>query len=223
VLEFESTNPFPLLDPTSHTYHEAQAHSALADQWLGLQAQPIEELLLKNQSYEHGYSTVQFWRGLSLQAMQTPYTEIRHILSLLDLQNGHHVVDLGCSYGRMGHVIGRHYPEVSFTGYELVAERVQEGNRVLARFHYPRVAIETKDLSSAVFLPPDAEFYFIFDFGSASAIEKTLQDLRRIAQRKPITLVGRGRGIRHQIYQSHPWLCQIKTPQVHGNFTIFYS
>jgi precorrin-6B methylase 2 len=153
--------------------------------------------------------------------MQTPYTEIRQILDLLSPKKGSTMVDLGCAYGRMAHVVGHHYSEVNFIGYELIDERVQEGNRVLAEFNYPRCRLETADLSDANFLPPLAEYYFIFDFGSRSAIEKILNDLKTISLQKEITIVARGRGIRNWIYQGHPWLYAIQEPQIFDHFSIF--
>jgi len=223
MIEFALGDLFPLLDPSSHTYKEAQEHSAQVDQHLGFHFLGIEEQLLKNQSYLKTEEAVQTWAGLPVQAMQTPYSEIHQILSLLNPKSQDTVIDLGCSYGRMAHVIGAHYPLVNFIGYELVKERVEEGNRVLSNFDYPRVRLETCDLSSQDFTPPVAEYYFIFDFGSRVAIEKTLEDLRGIARGKEIVVVARGRGIRHQIYQGHPWLCQIKTPEVYDHFTVFRS
>jgi hypothetical protein len=223
MIEFSLGDLFPLLDPKSHSYKDAQAHSTQVDHHLGFQFQAIEDGLLKSNNYLKSEEPVQTWAGLPVQAMQTPYSEIRTILSLLNPKSEDTVVDLGCSYGRMAFVVGKHYPEVNFIGYELVKERVDEGNRVLKNFEYPKVKIETCDLSSQDFTPPVAEFYFIFDFGSRVAIEKTLEDLRMIAQKKEITVVARGRGIRHQIYQEHPWLCQIKTPEVFDHFTIFKS
>ena len=41
-----------------------------------------------------------------------------------------HVVDLGAGYGRMDFVLKSLDPRIEFTGYELVKERVQEGNKI---------------------------------------------------------------------------------------------
>lgn len=223
MILFDPGDPFPLLDPRTHTYRDAQAHSTQVDRHLGFHFQNIEEALVKQDPYQKQDEAVQTWRGLPVQAMQTPYTEIRYLLSLLNPIPGQSISDLGCAYGRMAFVIGRHYPEVSFTGFELVQERVREGQRVLAQFPFPKVHLEAADLSSAGFQPPISDFYFIFDFGSKSAIDKSLNDLRGIARRQPVTVIARGRGIRHEIYQSHPWLSAINTPEVHDHFTIFRS
>ncbi|WP_413288607.1 SAM-dependent methyltransferase [Bdellovibrio sp. HCB337] len=223
MIPFDLSDPFPLLAPQTHTYKDAQEHSAQVDHHLGFYFQTIEENLIADNPYRKSDEAVQTWQGLPVQAMQTPYTEIRYMLSLLNPKPGQTVIDLGCAYGRMAFVMGRHYPDVNFIGYELVQERVLEAQRILSHFSYPRVRVETKDLSSADFTPPLADYYFIFDFGSPAAIEKNLNDLRVLAQTKPITVIARGRGIRHQIYQSHPWLAAINTPEVYDHFTFFRS
>lgn len=191
------------------------------DEYLGFQTEAIEEKLLTEQGAKTLESDVQAWIGLPVQAMQTPYTEIRQILSLLRPEPGSTVVDLGCAYGRMAHVVGRHCSQVHFVGYELIPERVIEGRRVLEKFNYPLCRLETADLSATDFTPPPAEYYFIFDFGSRPAIEKILEDLKKISLQKSITVVARGRGIRNWIYQSHPWLYAVNEPQVFTHFSIF--
>ncbi len=208
------------------TYQEAQEHSVEVDNWLGFQTAEVENSLLSSQDYNVQADKdipVQFWRGLPVQALQTPYSEIRWILNLLNLKPNETVVDLGCGYGRMAFVIGKHHPDVNFVGYELVAERVAEGNRVLGCFDYPRSKILTQDLTAPDFIPLKAKHYFLFDFGSAAAVDKALEDLKKIAKGQSINIVARGRYIRHRIYQAHPWLSSINEPQVHDTFTIFTS
>jgi SAM-dependent methyltransferase len=222
-LKFDVENPFPLLTEGAYSYQEAQEHSVLVDAWLGLTTEEIEKALLKNQPAKKADCDVQAWIGLPVQAMQTPYTEIRTILSLLSPQPNETIIDLGCGYGRMAYVLGRHFPEVHFIGYELVDERVQEGQRILMKFNHPRVILKTQDLFAPEFTPKTADYYFIFDFGSRSAIEKTLEDLKVIARIKPLVVIARGRGVHHWIYQGHPWLYAINEPKVFDHFTIFRS
>lgn len=213
---------FPQLPESSHSYTEGQEHSVLVDAHLGFRTEEIEKKLVKDWGPKTLESDVQAWVGLPVQAMQTPYTEIRQILDLLSPPKDSTVVDLGCAYGRMALVVGQHYPDVNFIGYELIDERVQEGNRVLAPFNFRRCHLETADLSNVNFCPPLADFYFIFDFGSRPAIEKILNDLKKLSLQKPITVVARGRGIRNWIYQGHPWLYAMKEPKVFDHFSIFY-
>lgn len=225
-LKFDPSNPFPAVTYDELSYQEAQSYSVTVDEWLGFQTESVEKKLLTSQDYKVQADRdipVQFWRGLPVQALQTPYTEIRWILNLLNPKENETVVDLGCGYGRMAFVMGLHYPDVNFIGYELVAERVNEGNRVLKNFAYPRARILTQDLTDPAFSPAVAEHYFIFDFGSAAAVDKTLEDLKKIAREKSIQVVARGRYIRHRIYQSHPWLASIHEPQAFDTFTVFQS
>ncbi|HWU42161.1 MAG TPA: class I SAM-dependent methyltransferase, partial [Bdellovibrio sp.] len=183
-IKFDPQNPYPLVTYEEHSYQEAQEHSVLVDQWLGFQTEQVEAQLLKSSNYKTQADQdipVQFWRGLPVQALQTPYCEIHWILTLLNPKENETVVDLGCGYGRMAFVLGQHFPKVNFVGYELVSERVAEGNRVLQHFPFPRAQILTQDLTDPNFKPLTAEYYFIFDFGSAPAVDKTLEDLKSIA------------------------------------------
>ncbi|WP_413581048.1 SAM-dependent methyltransferase [Bdellovibrio sp. HCB288] len=226
AIEFTPQGPFPLINDDEHSYQEAQEHSVVVDEWLGFKTAEIEHALLSSHKYNIQADQnipVNFWRGLPVQALQTPYTEIRHILHLLNPQKGQHIVDLGCGYGRMAFVVGMHYSDVHFTGYELVAERVDEGNRILQKFNFPLSTIKTQDLTDPLFKPVSADYYFIFDFGSAPAVDKTLEDLKAIARQRPIQVVARGRYIRHRIFQAHPWLAEINEPRVFDHFTIFKS
>ena len=115
MLGFDPENPFPLVKEDSHNYFEAQMHSALVDQWLGFSTDKIESDL-SSLFYENDHDDVQIWKDLSVQAMQTPYTELRFILDQLNLPGGSTILDLGCSNGRMGFVIGRNYPDLHFRG-----------------------------------------------------------------------------------------------------------
>ncbi|WP_168196399.1 cyclopropane-fatty-acyl-phospholipid synthase family protein [Bdellovibrio sp. NC01] len=225
-LEFNPQGPFPLVTYDECSYQQAQEHSVLVDELLGFRTAEVETALLKSSAYQVQADQnipVQFWRGLPVQALQTPYSEIRWILDLLNLQPGETVVDLGCGYGRMAFVLGKHHPGVNFVGYELVAERVDEGNRVLQSFNYPSVKIVTQDLTAPDFIPVKAQHYFLFDYGSAAAVDKTLEDLKTHAKGESINVIARGRYTRHRIYQAHPWLAEINEPNVQETFTIFKS
>jgi ubiquinone/menaquinone biosynthesis C-methylase UbiE len=128
-------------------------------------------------------------------------------------KRGETVADLGAGYGRLGFILARHYPDVKFLGLELVPERVREGARALAMFPAPNARLETANLSS--FPIPEANIYFIYDFGARQSILKALDDLRRIAKTTEIRVVGRGRRVRDLIEREHPWLGSVHQP-IHG-------
>src|SRR5450631_2040342 len=126
MLKFSRRDPFPLLryDDKSITDARVRAHSDQVDTYLGLQIEKVEKKLRI-----HGCrikvliareKPQELWIGLAAKRFLTPYTEIRTILALLKPKQGCTIVDLGTAYGRMGFVIGWHYPKIKFIGYEYV-------------------------------------------------------------------------------------------------------
>ncbi|WP_413612979.1 SAM-dependent methyltransferase [Bdellovibrio sp. HCB-110] len=222
MIEFDAKDPFPLLSLDSYTYKEAQDHAILVDEWLGLQIQNCEGKVRARSASDTDVAQ-QNWEHLSPQAFQTPYVEIRNILDLLNLSAGKHIVDLGCAYGRMGFVLGAHYPGVHFRGYELEPARVLEAQRILATYSYTNIAIHVADLAAEDFVLPEADVYFIFDYGSENAVKKTLGDLQKIAQKRSIEVVARGRLSRFLIHKEHPWLAEIHAPRHFHHFSIYQS
>jgi len=220
MLKFDPRDPFPLTSPGQCTYREAQLHSEKVDLWLGLNTEVTERKISQSQAREPDQ---ELWIGLPPQTLLTPYTEIRSILEILKLRPGSILVDLGAGYGRMGLVIERHYPEISFLGYEWVAARVEAAQALFPQTPLTRVHLIVADLNDPDFKPISADAYFIYDFGSRAAIEKTLQDLRSIARERSITVVGRGRGCRDAIERNHPWLSQIAKPEHYPHFSIYRS
>ncbi len=225
MIPFDPNNPYPLLPAAEESYPAEQEHAEAADAWLGLATHATEKRLIEESDRlaEAGVKErpSRLWIGLPVRALLTPYTELRSILEALRPQPGEKVVDLGAGYGRMAFVIARHHPGVEFVGYEAVRERVEEGRRALGSRKGIEILLE--DLANAGFSPVEAQFYFIYDYGTRAAIEKTLQDLRRIAERRKITVVGRGRATRDAIEREHPWLSQVVPPDHRKRFSIYRS
>jgi hypothetical protein len=227
MIEFNPLDPYPHHLLGTFAYADAQSHSARVDAWLGLRADDIERALSEETSalpYEDRPSQ-QRWVGLGVQALLTPYIEFRAMLEYLKPKPGAQIADLGAGYGRMGLVLARHFPQTRFLGVECVEERVREGSRIFVAQAVPRDAVQlvVGDLSSPEFALPEADLYFMYDFGDRIAIEKTLQDLRALASRRPITVIGRGRGTRDAIERRHPWLSGIVEPENLGNFSVYRS
>jgi hypothetical protein len=218
MLLFDPKDPFPLAG--EHSYAQAQAHAQQVDRWLGLRTAEIEaSLALKRQLSQ------QLWIGLPVTAMLTPYTELRRILATLEPAQGSTIVDLGAGYGRMGFVVTAHYPGVRFVGYEFVGERVEECRRCMKGDFAQKGDFDMiqADLASPGFAPIPADHYFLYDYGTREAIDKTLEDLRLIARARPITVVGRGRASRDAIERRQPWLSEIIAPQHFGHYSIYRS
>jgi hypothetical protein len=68
---------------------------------------------------------------------------------------------------------------------------------------------------------PEADTFFIYDYGSQTAIEKTLNDLRERSLSQPLTVVGRGGATRSLIEKKHLWLSGVTEPEHFRNFSIY--
>jgi len=192
-------------------------HAHSVDKILGFRVKYIEEMLVAEaRGFEPDgshdtwgpklHEGVQTWVGLELQTLQTPYSEITRILQLLKIKPYQHIIDLGAAYGRMGVVIGGMYIKNLFTGFEYVKARVDEGNRVYKELGMTRSQLFTQDLFAADFELPEADIYFIYDYGQVEHIDHTLRQIAAVSQKRPVKLVVRGKFTKRIIQDFHPWL-----------------
>lgn len=205
-------------------------HSKMVDKILGFRQKYIEEMLVAEArgfdpdgSHETWgpsmHEGVQTWVGLDLQTLQTPYSECLRILQLLKVKPYQHIIDLGAAYGRMGVVIGGLYIKNSFTGYEYVKARVDEGNRVYKELGFVRSQLLEQDLFDRDFELPEADIYFIYDYGQVEHINHTLMQIREICQKRPVKVVVRGKFTKRIISDFHGWL----DVQYEGRLEEFFS
>lgn len=192
-------------------------HSNMVDKILGFRMKYIEEMLVaeaRNFEPEGSHESwgptmhqgVQTWVGLDLQTLQTPYSECLRILQLLKIKPYQHVIDLGAAYGRMGVVIGGLFIKNSFTGYEYVRARVDEGNRVFKELGFSRCQLLEQDLFDSAFELPEADVYFIYDYGQVEHIDHTLRQIKAVAEKRPVKIVVRGKFTKRIIGDRHEWL-----------------
>lgn len=214
------------------SYDLAREESEKIDQLLGFNIAQIESRMLSkakillpegnhktwSQALHQGNQT---WVGLSLQTLQTPYSELKLMCELLKLRPQDTIVDLGAGYGRMGLVLKALYPEVNFLGYEYVLARVDEGVRIYKKFGCDKARLFTDDLTREDFVLPEAEFYFLYDYGTIHHIRKTLKQFEDLAVRRNFRLVARGEGVRSLIQYEHPWLSSVYEPIHHEQFSIY--
>lgn len=220
-LQINPSDPYPL--SSEITDLEAMEYSATLDHWLGFDIESVEKKIFYRLGNSRLGDAQEYWVGLNIQSLLTPYTEIRRILAQLDIKPGDRLIDLGAGYFRIGFVMGHYYPQSTFIGYEAVPERVEETQRCLSKHPYPNVRAELADLSDPKFKPEPADFYFIYDYGTRPAVEKTLEDLKEVARSRKITVVGRGRLSRDAIERHHPWLSQVERPQHFKNYSFYFS
>lgn len=220
TIAFDPADPFPRLAEPFGDYAAAQEHAAQVDAWLGLDTGRVEAALPRGELAAAGH---QAWLDLPVRGLLTPYTELRALMERLAPADGSTVVDLGAGYGRLGFVLARHWPAVEFLGYELVAARVAEGRRCLAAHACARAELVAADLAEPAFAPRAASAYFLYDYGTRAAIEKTLEDLRAIARTRAIAVIGRGRASRDAIERRHPWLGEVVEPEHLPHASIYRS
>jgi len=210
------SHPSFFKSPSTNDVFKRQ-HADLIDSILGFRLRYVEEMLMAEaQGFdpEGSHETwgpslhdgVQTWIGLNLQTLQTPYAEILRILQLIKLKPYQHVVDLGAAFGRMGVVIGGNYIKSFFTGFEYVKSRVDEGNRVYEELGFDKCKLRTQDLFAKDFLLPDADAYFIYDYGQVEHIDHTLNQIKAKARKRPLKVIVRGRFTKDIIKTLHPWL-----------------
>lgn len=200
------------------SYPEAKIHSAKLDLDFGFDCENIESQLIKDNDHDRV-----LWIGLDLQVLQTPYSEILAMLTHANLKDGEHAIDLGAGYGRMGMVIGYLFPTLKFTGFEFVNERVLDGNKIYAQHEIRNSKMIYADLAADEFQIPDADLYFIYDFGSKKDVYVALEKLRVKAQSKNIQVIARGGGVRNWIIQDFPWLSQMVPYDRFEHWTLFRS
>lgn len=166
----------------------------------------------------HGHQT---WVGLDPQVLNTPYRELAELILTLMPGAGEHFVDLGAGYGRMGLVLKELCPETSFTGFEIVRERVAEGNRVLSKNSCHKARLLQQDLTSEEFIIPEADYYFLYDYGKVSHIRHSLKQIEAKVELRSFKVIARGKGSRSIIEYEHPWLSQVKPVEHFENFSIY--
>ncbi len=209
-------------------------HALMVDKILGFRVKYIEEMLVADArgfDPEGTHETwgpslhngVQTWIGLELQTLQTPYSEIYRILQLLKLKPYQHVVDLGAAYGRMGVVIGGLFIKNIFTGFEFVSSRVDEGNRIYNDLNLTKSKLVEADLAGENFEIPEADVYFIYDYGQVEHIDRTLRQIRDVSVKRPVKVVVRGKFTRKIIADRHEWLDLTYEGKLEELFSLYHA
>jgi hypothetical protein len=221
MVSFDPKNPFPLVE--GYSYEEAKAHARAVDRYLGFQIEEMESTIARTypQFVNTGTLTREFWIGLDVQAMLTPYLELRSMLHQIQPQPDQTMTELGSGYSRLAHVLRTHYPEVNYIGLEFLQERVDEAKRVLGPEKHHQIL--RSDITHSEFVPPAADVYFMYDFGSQAGVRKILRDLKDLARLRSIQVIGRGRATRQIIEREEPWLSSVNSPRHFPNFSIYIS
>jgi ubiquinone/menaquinone biosynthesis C-methylase UbiE len=201
------------------------------DQALGFHVNHIEDSLMRQailvtpegnlESWGQGLHQAQSWVGLHPQTLLTPYQELVWMCESMQQAEKAHVVDLGAGYGRLGLVMRQRLPEASYTGVEIVKERVDEGNRIFQKHGCQRARLIEQDLSLESYQLPLGDCYFIYDYGRIDHLRWTMAQLQNLADIHRFQVVARGQGIRSLIEMAHPWLHCLESNPYRQYFEIY--
>tara|TARA_R110000868_G_scaffold209490_3_gene459306 strand:+ start:2032 stop:2751 length:720 start_codon:yes stop_codon:yes gene_type:complete len=200
----------------SAEYQQKQLHSAIIDEIVGFSVHEIEESLIKDE-----YPELESWIGLSPEQLQTPYDELLELTEHLDLNGAEKVVDLGAGYGRLGLVLGQQAPQAHFLGYELVGERVENGNEVFERLELQNAQLIEQNIIAPEFEVESADIFFIYDFGQKEHINQLLKSLDDLANENEFKIVARGRGVRSLIQHRYPRFCHAVDPLHFETYSLY--
>lgn len=196
-----------------------QVHAKRLDKLLGYRISKIEVKLLQQfQAYDKcpdisnrkgHFEGAQAWIGLHPQALQTPYNDLYEVFFALRMHEIVKVVDVGCAYGRIGIVMSHFFPQAHFVGYEIVKPRAREANRVFQKHALDNCEVVQTNILDAGFVFPEAQVYFIYDFGETSDIQRALSLILERMASKQFYLVVRGARVEalleQQVAINHNW------------------
>ncbi|MBH48959.1 MAG: hypothetical protein CME71_12395 [Halobacteriovorax sp.] len=197
-------------------YQGKQAISAVIDEIVGFGVAEIE-----NELSHKEFPGLESWIGLAPEQLQTPYDELLDLTHELDLCGQESVVDLGAGYGRLGLVLSQQKPDVSFTGYELVGERVERGNQVFNQLAVDNAKLIEQNIIDQDFEIKDSDVYFIYDFGQKEHINQVLKRLDHLANESDFKIVARGRGVRSLIHHKYPRFCRAIEPKHFDTYSVY--
>ncbi|PIP93820.1 MAG: hypothetical protein COW00_04490 [Bdellovibrio sp. CG12_big_fil_rev_8_21_14_0_65_39_13] len=163
----------------------------------------------------------QTWIGLDERTLCTGYDELFKMFDIVGLENESCIIDLGAAYGRMGLVMQSLQPSAHYLGYEYVPERVEEGNRILKQFHCDNALLVTQDLFADSFQMPEADIYFIYEYGRIDHIKHTLEQVQEASFGRKVKLIVRGDSTNSMIYYHHPWIASVYKPRHEENFSVY--
>jgi len=218
----EQLDTFKYFLSTLDSYDASWLHQthldSLIDRASGFHIQQISQEIQKQdrQRFNDKHEGEETYSFAGPALLLTPYTEILNVFRSLGLKPSMHVVDLGAGFGRVGLALAAREPSVSFTGYEIVPERIQEGQRIAKDWQLAdRLKLLEKNMADPHFLPEPADIYFAFNPVSGSTFDKILEDLRRVGLKsgKRFRLVLFGPSPFEKA-DAQPWLKASSNPEI---------
>lgn len=181
----------------------SEEHSKELDTYLGLDIDSVEKKLITKVRKINQHLNSRTWIGLDGQLLNTPYGELYEMVMSLAPYNIESIADLGAGYGRVGIVFSSFFPEVKFTGYEFIEERVQAGNEVFYRLGLKNCQLCRRDILEDFELP-SVQLYFIYDFSNIQVLKVVLSKLSDKMFERRFFVIVRGKAVRSMVEHHFP-------------------
>lgn len=204
--EIQTSNPSYM-----NCIESAKSLSHEIDMSFGFKIAEIEADLLQKyrkisnkEDKDKEFSSSETWVGLHPDTLQTTYPELIKVFHYLKSRDINKIVDLGAAYGRLGLVGAALRPSASFLGFEVIAERSLEGQRIFTKLGLTAHELRNQNILDDSFILPSADLYLIYDFSSPEDIRKILNKLSEKLFKEPFFIVARGEGVRSLIQNKYP-------------------
>lgn len=139
------------------------------------------------QSEHYGQESIWFFKNDI--GPQSDYSSLLRVLREINPQPGQWIADLGSGFGRMGMLIGLFYPEVRFTGLELVGERVDVANAAAKANGFTNVEYHQQNLADRATPLPSADYFYMFNPTNGPTSNIITQKLVDLAATKDFQVV----------------------------------
>jgi hypothetical protein len=193
----------------------------MIDTILGMDAESVTQRIqnLSPEEVAKRYGGENTWYEYDNSLLLTPYFEFQLALEHLKPQAGQTFVDLGSGMGRMGLYMGIQHPGVKFHGYEIVAERVEEGAHAARALGLRDVHFHEQNMADPNWKPEAADMYYAFNPVSDATFDKILVDLKEqaIKHNKPFKLAVSGPAPYFKLESNSSWLREITPPKRFGS------
>ncbi len=160
---------------------------------------------------------------VAYEGMSSSYADLRNVFTKLLLSPGSKVVDIGSGYGRPGFTMGLFFPDLQFTGYEILPERTNEAIQIASNNKFKNIIFETKNLLNQPKEIPDADVYFFYEPTSAQTLKVLLSQIYKISTKnnksKLTRFVVRGEtGVIVPYFRTLNWLTESQWIYNEGTF-----
>ncbi len=173
------------ISDTDRWYSEA---AEIADRALGLRLLEWRAINEKRLS-ERTFPNEDGWLGYRSSSILTPYSAFAALLTEINPARGSTFTELGAGPGRGAVTLGTLRPDIHYTGYELLGERVQEGNAALHALGIKGPRLIQQNLSDPAFTLPPSDYYYLFNPFSESTFPKVYRDLEKVSEQKTVRVL----------------------------------